>query len=207
MEVKMYYQWEIYRTEGLFLKDLPYCKLEPKSRTRRKQSKSFLIAFGKMLEALMAHPNAASPNTVSANERGTGTARVITYASASPLTMYGTEGAAGDVNYGIVVGSGTVAIALDDYDLDTPILNATLAHGQSTMGAASIVGSYIEIPISRSFVNVTGSPVTINEVGLACVTQYGSSTYAYLLLSRDLSTLEVAAGETAVCALIIRTSL
>lgn len=92
----------------------------------------------------------------------------------------------GNGSYGIVVGTGTAAISLDAYKLDTII-----AHGigsgqlyhqavQPTQPNKPTSSMYRSVFI-RDFTNLSGGSITVNEVGI-----YGTWSAYYFLVARDL---------------------
>jgi len=100
-------------------------------------------------------------------------------------------GAAGDSNSGILVGTSTTAVAITDYNLTTKITHGTGA-GQLSYGAETrpqethtVSGSTIYFTLRRTFVNTSGSEITINEIGyVARIT----SSSQYHLMDRTLPT-------------------
>jgi len=93
-------------------------------------------------------------------------------------------------SYGIVVGTGTTSVSLDDYNLASQIKNGTGA-GQLKYGATekydySEQGSnVVDLGVKRSFTNNSGSSITINEIGLIAMVGDGNLNY-YVLLMRDV---------------------
>jgi len=96
---------------------------------------------------------------------------------------------ADDDNYGILVGSGTTAFSVNDYDLASPISHGT-GSGQLSYGEMSVVGSGDDYKQwQRSFDNNSGADITVNEIGIAAkVTreEAGSPVAYYVLLARDV---------------------
>jgi len=96
---------------------------------------------------------------------------------------------ADDDNYGILVGSGTTAFSVNDYDLASPISNGT-GSGQLSYGEMSVVASGDDYKQwQRSFDNNSGADITVNEIGMAAkVTreEAGSQVVYYVLLARDV---------------------
>ena len=90
-------------------------------------------------------------------------------------------GYAGVVNKGIIIGTGTGAVAIGNYVIGTIIPHATMNYGAVTFGAPADDGTTTQFRITRDFANVSGGSVTVEECGLY-------SIYAYtLLLARDLT--------------------
>jgi hypothetical protein len=111
----------------------------------------------------------------------------------SPLAgVIRVEAAAGNANYGVLVGTGTAANDVSTYALAAKIANGTGA-GQLQYGATSVttpatVGQKRQITVARVFTNNSGASITVNEVGLAT---YHAST-SYFLIERTLSTNTIA---------------
>lgn len=77
---------------------------------------------------------------------------------------------AGVITHGIVLGTGTTPATKDDYNLDTVITHGSGA-GQLQFGACSIsnvidTGTSWRATVTREVTNVSGSSITVNEVGL-----------------------------------------
>jgi len=90
-------------------------------------------------------------------------------------------GAANSVTQGIILGTGTTAVALGDYKVETPIANGTGA-GQLTYGATSLLtaptvsGSSKYFELTRAMINSSGGDINVTEVGL-----YYFYTYVFCL--------------------------
>lgn len=89
-------------------------------------------------------------------------------------------------SYGIVVGTGTAAISLDAYKLDTIIAHGS-GSGQLYYQAMAVTqpakptGSMYRSVFIRELTNLSGGSITVNEVGL-----YGTHGSYYYVLARDL---------------------
>jgi len=74
-----------------------------------------------------------------------------------------------EARYGIWVGSGTVAVAWEDYTLAAKIAHGTatgqLDYDTHTFTEVSVTGG-ARIKAVRSFKNLSGADVTVNEIGL-----------------------------------------
>jgi len=92
----------------------------------------------------------------------------------------------GNYNYGILVGMGTKAWAIDDYKLDNKISHGSssnqLLYGTTTVEDIVIESNRIYFRVIRTFTNSSGSSTTVTEVGLAT---YGVTETAPLI-ARDL---------------------
>jgi len=107
--------------------------------------------------------------------------------SESYTQYFRTNAAAADVNFGILVGTGTNAVTISDFQLQTKIANGTgsgqLLYQATVISAVTVVGSDAYITVSRNFNNNSGASITIQEVGLAVRSGLGY----YYQISRDLT--------------------
>ena len=83
---------------------------------------------------------------------------------------------------GAIIGTGTTAVTIDDYKLETQV-SANINHGYSDTWVKEVDANTIYLYITRMLVNTTASDVAIKEVGLA--TDDVNSAY-YILLERTL---------------------
>ncbi len=94
----------------------------------------------------------------------------------------------GDDSFGIIVGSGTTPVDLEDHNLASKIPNGT-GSGQLSYGETSFYSSYngltYDMGGQRSFDNNSGADITINEIGLVMKVNDGSNNY-YVLIMRDV---------------------
>ena len=114
--------------------------------------------------------------------------------------------ASGNSSYGIVIGSGQTAG-------NTPIpstsslaaqIPAGINSGQIEYGAVSVSsvstsGQTTSFTISRSFTNVSGAAINVNEIGIvALVSGFGLSSSQYVLIAYDIpsSNIAVQNGQT-----------
>lgn len=97
---------------------------------------------------------------------------------------------AGTLNTGVILGTGTNAVALTDYALQTAIANGSGA-SQLNYGAVSFSatpttsGSTRYFSVIRSATNNSGNTITVNETGLYCENYTGATSY-YFMIARDL---------------------
>jgi len=110
------------------------------------------------------------------------------YVSSLSFTNCGMLAPAGNDSYGILVGTGTTEVSMNDYALANKIPHGT-GSGQLSYGETS---SYNElndpqwdIGLQRSFDNNSGADITINEIGMVMKISDGSSTY-YVMIARDV---------------------
>lgn len=112
----------------------------------------------------------------------TNTARTESY-STWPLNC---AGSAGSTVCGTVIGTGTNAVTLADYKLQTQV-TTNITHGAQAFSLNSPDASHYQMIMSRMFTNGTGSTLNITEVG---VYTYDSSAY-HLMLDRTLFSVSV----------------
>jgi len=103
--------------------------------------------------------------------------------------------AAADDTKGVLVGTGTAANDVAKYALATKIAHGTgagqLQYGACGIGVPATVGQKRQMTIARTFTNVSGASITVNEVGLVIQGLVSGSTY-YFLVERTLSTNAIA---------------
>lgn len=103
------------------------------------------------------------------------------------------------VTYGIVVGTGSAAVAIDDYALATMCDEGTgenqLNYYACTVSDPSVSAPDCSFTITRSAINNSGAPIVVAEIGLN-MTAYDTLTPYYFLGIRDVlvSSVEVPDG-------------
>jgi hypothetical protein len=132
-------------------------------------------------------------------------------------TFAGTAAGDNDDSYGIIVGSGTTGVALDGYALAAKISHGT-GSGQLDYGSSSTEDLGLDTGVSppvyrfrilRTFTNLSGASININEVGLGAKNywkSYGGQDYGRTcLIMRDVlpSTYAVPNGGTATVAITV----
>jgi hypothetical protein len=154
--------------------------------TGDRRSHSFVLQFLQILELHMAHIYSSNPDGVTVKDTD-GNNRAWSYTSSQYVAnTLAVEAPSTDDSYGILVGTGTTAPALDDYQLETKTAHGSgsgqLQYGATSVAAAAIVGSNVDMVISRTFINASGASITIREVGLALREMwYGSTNYKFLI--------------------------
>jgi len=99
-------------------------------------------------------------------------------------------GAVNDYNEGIVIGTGTNAVAMDDYSLQAKV-TTNIAFAAQALSLAYPSASTARISISRTLTNNTGTTLGIREVGLL------SKSYNLIFLfDRTLYSVDVPNGYT-----------
>jgi len=121
-----------------------------------------------------------------------------------------------DDSYGIVVGSGSTTLTLDQYTLATKISHGT-GSGQLSYGISTFDDLGLDMTVSppvyrfrllRTFTNNTSAPININEVGIIGRSYWKFTSVAQdikYMISRDVlpTTYTVPAGGTATVAITI----
>lgn len=104
---------------------------------------------------------------------------------------FGAAGAGG-TSKGIVIGTGTTAVTMTDYQVETQLIT-NIAYAASSLAVENPDSATWRVAISRGFTNNTGAEVTVREVGL----YVNQSAYPYYVcIDRTLYPVSFAAGET-----------
>jgi hypothetical protein len=102
--------------------------------------------------------------------------------------------------YGILVGTGTTAPTIDDYQMETKITHGIgagqLQYSAVAFGAPTSDGTVSHFTITRDFSNASGSPITVREVGLVVLIGRMGSGSDYYLTIRDSVNITIPDGET-----------
>jgi hypothetical protein len=182
----------------------------------RHEMKSFLNNFLKYLEAFLKSDGVGS---VSITDTG-GTSRTVyvvhVTASATESQMGGLAPDNNDT-YGILVGSGTTTVNLNQYALASKISHGT-GSGQLDYDPVSADDYGVDYSVSppvyrlrlvRVFKNLSGGVVTINEVGLVARYLYNNIYDYRFLIARDVlpTSYPVPAGGSATVAVIVEVEL
>jgi hypothetical protein len=144
----------------------------------RKKSRSMLGNWYRILYAHMASTSTSSVHT-SGNSWG--------------VTSFGDNwkfAAAANEDYiGIVIGTGLAAVTIDDYKLESQIMQGMgpgqMRHLASTPGWPSVAGSNCDFLTSRTFLNNSGNSITVRESGIYCRVK-GPTYYGYACIVRDV---------------------
>jgi hypothetical protein len=103
-------------------------------------------------------------------------------------SYFSAVGPAANVNYGILVGTGTDAVDVSNYKLQTKILNGSgagqLLYQGTVVSDVTVSGQNAYITIARNFNNNTANTITVEEVGIAIIYTVGGY---YFQVSRDLT--------------------
>lgn len=93
---------------------------------------------------------------------------------------------------GIVIGTGTNAVAMTDYALQTQV-TANIDHGSMSIGLENPDANTWRVALQRAFVNNTGGTLSIKEVGLYAL--ISGLTFS-MCIDRTLYSVDVASGLT-----------
>lgn len=130
-----------------------------------------------------------------------GTSRTMSYSTTFAGNNFMCNAGATVTTHGIRAGTGTAAVTINDYALQTPIAEGSgagqLSHGVTAISAQATVGSSREFTVARSFTNNSGASITVNEVALYVrfIDTLNASYYA--MIERSLLTFTVANGASA----------
>lgn len=116
-----------------------------------------------------------------------------------PITKLGYPSYKSFASYGIVVGTGTTAVAIGDDLLEKQIpsiaANGGLTYNTSTVSMDTNDSTSAQITFTRTFTNNASLTVGVNEIGL--IMQAGTTPYLLLVMRDKLpSVINVAAGKT-----------
>ena len=148
-----------------------------------KKAESFVQQF---LQMLWVQMNQVWENIANINVKDTGNTDRAIHASNS---MFASDAASGDVTFGIIVGTGTNAVTIADYKLQTPVAHGSgagqLQYSAMTFGAPASDATTSQFTLTRNFANASGGTITVTEVGLYVKGYKYSNTYYFMTL-RDV---------------------
>jgi hypothetical protein len=168
-------------------------KIVKKGRLRR--SKSFVLQFLQIIQS-----NAFNANLTVKDTGGTNQTLI-------PGLGGNMQGGVGDQTYGIVVGTGSTTVTNTDNKLATQIATGSgsgqLNYGLESQVAAQVVGANVDYTNTRTFQNLSGATITINEIGLYVLTSASGQKYCII---HDLATQAVLNNQTATVTYTLRTT-
>lgn len=142
------------------------------------EMRSFLNNLLKVLEGFMRAYDATTTSTTVIAPDGTSKTVYVEWRAGTNYygggTPMATQAGDNDASYGIIVGSGTTPVDLGQYSLATPIPHGTGA-GQLDYDATAVNDLGLDTSVSppiyrfrivRTFKNLSGGNININEVGL-----------------------------------------
>lgn len=155
---------------------------------------SFLSNFANLFRAFARWGSFSVKNTAggalsnsmySAYSRNSGTALGMTMRAVNRVNS-----AAGDANYGIVVGTNGTPDVPSDYALMAPIGHGTSAetceYEATLVSGVSVVGNVSSFEVSRVVQNNSGGDITIREIGLVASNSTYSRGASYIMMLRDV---------------------
>ena len=148
---------------------------------RRYRSRSFVANFLRQIFTNLSHQSVNNVNT-----RG-GSYSIVNYDTIIVNDV------SNDDNYGILIGSGTSAPSIIDYNLSQVISNGASV-GRMQYGAVSVTGAVTNtstntgyITVTRTFTNNSGSSITVSEVGLVAWSgNFSGQSNQFYLIIHDL---------------------
>ena len=147
-----------------------------------------------LFNATAAPSNVSIPDTAN-SARAFNTLNLL-WNNGYPMGFQANAASANDT-YGIQIGTSNTAIGIADYHLNTKITHGTtsgkLQYGACSIGAAGTTGTTRQFTISRTFTNLSGGDITVEEVGLILGAYY-SSSYGYFMIEHSLLNFTVTNG-------------
>lgn len=177
MNIKAYITTELFDKDGKLL------------WKRRRISKSFLQAFMVILRVQARYSNETN------NYKDTdGTDRLIGVLSRFIMTA-----AAGIVITGIVVGTGTNAVAVTNYALQTLIAHGVtsgkLSYSAQSFSSLTISDPNASFTLWRDMTNSSGGSITVNEEGIYIEGYDTASAVRYFCIIRDKEAAGIAVAD------------
>lgn len=170
---------------------------------RRRRSKSFVEAFLAILLA-QAHPGTNQTGILDINDASQD---LVDYA-----INFNMECTASYNHIGVVVGTGTTAVAVSDNKLETQIAEGTgsgqLTHSAVSFGALSVADPNISFTLRRDFLNLSGATITVAEEGIYAQCRESGGSQPSFCIIRDVEStgVEVADAENLRVTYTIQTS-
>ena len=175
----LYYSYQVKGADGTIT--VPF---------RRRTAHSFLQNYITWLFLRMV-----GPTTQSLTDTG-GTGRSIHRNS-----LIDANTAAGTSTEGLVVGTGTNAVAIGDTKLQTQIAHGTSAgtldYGASVVNLPSSTSTTTTLILTRVFANSSGGSITVREIGIysSMGTTEGAFTNVLMCIVRDTVTIALSNGD------------
>lgn len=180
--------------------------------TGDKKAHSFVLQFLQAMEASIAHAlNVASDAFNMTDTSNTSRSIQVTTGGTSwSFSYWAVEAPANTTTYGIQIGTGTTAPANTDHTIET-IINNGVSSGQMQWGSCgvctcAIVGSNVDLVISRAFSNSSGGTITLREIGLTGYMSNSAGPYVFLF-AHDAVNQAVNTAQTATVTYMMRTTV
>lgn len=156
------------------------------SDTGKKPSRSFVIQFLEFLYFLFTSTGTTGNATSVA-----GTEAIIYKYNVDADDQFRVDATINWSGWGIVVGTGDTAEANTDYALETQLTEGVgagnITHGESVVETTAVVGANVDLETKRSFINNTGSMITVKETGMY-TKYYDFPSTIYHCIIRDVLT-------------------
>jgi len=183
-----------------------------KRQTRRRKANSCVLGFLAMVEGAITHQFQVQTvvNSVCKDINNVTTGFGMS-AGAASYSLFALFAADNNDAYGIVAGTGTTPVTNSDYKLETKIAHGTgsgqLDYGAHSVVNAQVVGSNVDLVLSRTLYNGSGATVTIKEIGMYIYGYTPVTGAATVCIVRDVvSDTPVANGETATVQYTVETT-
>lgn len=108
-----------------------------------------------------------------------------------------TVGTSGNDDCGILIGTGTTAVTINDYMMETLIVHGTSAgqmqYANTTVGSPSATSTTATFRTTRVFTNDSGGSIDVEEIGLVTYSNFWSTTSSsaysnkYILIIHDVT--------------------
>lgn len=149
------------------------------SRSRQKP-RSFVRAYNHIINVQFAQSSTPAIQTKDI----TGTLKNLT----AVWTNLMCDGAVGETDLGIIVGTGTTAVTIEDYKLETPIAQGVgagqMEYQAETFTQPQVAGNECSFTTQRIIVNNSGDIITVREAGIYVFGR--SDTDGYYCGARDV---------------------
>lgn len=176
----------------------------------KRKSKCFVLQFLQIIAGYFKNATVSGCKDVTGTDRTVGRPPSPSY---SEYFYSRINAPAGEDTYGIVVGTGTAAVANDNYALESKCDHGTGAnqflYGSMGFTEPEVVAGNVDYVIERSFTNGSGSTITVNEVGIyAYMYDATGPNIRYFCIIRDLTGgIAVGAEEVLVVEYTVRTTV
>ena len=177
---------------GILLRTAVYTRQGKLVREEIRPGHSFVVAFAAILNNLFSEAGQLATIQDTGN-----VARTL--ASGNQASNLRVHAAAADATFGIVLGTGTNAIAMTDYALQTPIAEGTgsgqLSHLAVAFGPIGVATTARYINLIRTFQNNSGATISPTEAALYVQSAYTGPVLGIFCAARDIISASVDAGQ------------
>lgn len=181
--IELGYQLEIFQPDGKLVSDTGF-----------QPCKSLVLQFLQLCEACFREA------TMTITDTGGTDRSIVMPGTASGLEWHYADAGSDADTWGIVVGTGTTAVANDDTALETKISDGNgageLEYQETAFTAAGEVGANLDFQIRRTFLNDSGNSITVTEIGLYVKGTESGGTNRIFCVIHDIVSQAVADAET-----------